>query len=56
MSYTEQAFRILDRKDEILRTKTITLVKVPWDHHSQEKATWEPEEEMRERYHDICKD
>lgn len=28
----------------------IPLVKIVWNHHLEEEATWEREEEMRERY------
>ena len=30
---------ILDKKEQVLRTKTIPLVKVLWDHHRVEKVT-----------------
>ncbi|MGV7994861.1 hypothetical protein PJP12_29775, partial [Mycobacterium kansasii] len=33
-SYIEQPVRILDRKEQVLRTKVIPLVKVQWGHHS----------------------
>ena len=48
--YTEEPIQILDRKDQILRTKVIPLVKVLWRSHSVEEATWETEEFMRRDY------
>ena len=44
LSYVKAPVRILDRKDQFLRTKTIPLVKILWRSHSLEEATWETEE------------
>ena len=35
--------QILDRKDKVLRNKTVPLVKVLWRNQAVEKATWETE-------------
>ena len=43
---------ILDNK-EVLRTKTIPLVKVLWDHHGVEETTWELESDMRKKYPEL---
>ncbi|XP_042432754.1 uncharacterized protein LOC122019345, partial [Zingiber officinale] len=50
ISYEEVPVRILDRKERQLRNKTIRLVKVGWQHHSDEEATWELEDTIRARY------
>jgi len=50
VQYEEPAVAILDRKEKILRNKVIPLVKVQWKRHNVEEATWEPEEEMKEKY------
>ena len=50
LTYEERSVEILDRKDQVLRTKTISLVKVLWGNHSYEEATWEREEDMRIQY------
>ena len=50
LSYEEQLIKILDRKEQILRTKTIPLVKILWRNFSQEEASWELEEEMKKKY------
>jgi len=47
VSYVESLVQILDRKEQVLRTKTIPLVKVIWQHHGIEGPTWEIEESMR---------
>ena len=44
--YEEPAVAILNRKDKVLRNKTIPLVKVLWKRHAVEEATWELESEM----------
>ena len=50
LSYEERPVRILDRKAKELRNKTVALVKVLWRNHAVEEATWEREDEMREKY------
>ena len=56
LSYEEIPIKILDRKEQVLRTKTIPLVKVLWRNHSTEEATWEAEEEMRQKYQNLFVD
>ncbi|KAL5570826.1 hypothetical protein UlMin_020423 [Ulmus minor] len=50
LSYEERPVRILDRKKKELRNKTVALVKFLWRNHAVEEATWEREDEMREKY------
>jgi hypothetical protein len=50
MTYKETLMRILDRKDQVLRNKNISLVKVLWSDYSVEEGSWELEESMRNRY------
>ena len=49
-SYEEAPVQILDRKMKSLRHREIPLVKVLWQHHGVEEATWELETTMQERY------
>ena len=49
VTYEEQPVRILDTKEKVLRNKIIRLVKVLWQHHGVEEATWEPKLEIREK-------
>ncbi|KAL6209678.1 hypothetical protein ACLB2K_020618 [Fragaria x ananassa] len=51
LSYEEEPVQILDRKEQVLRNKTIPLGKVLWRSHKVEEATWESEEQMRQQYH-----
>ncbi|XP_028093906.1 uncharacterized protein LOC114293999 [Camellia sinensis] len=39
LSYEEQPVQILDHRDQVLRNKTIPLVKVLWRNHRVEEAT-----------------
>ena len=55
-SYEERPVRVLDRRDQVLRGKTIPLVKVLWKHHGVKEATWERELEVREKYPDLFVD
>jgi hypothetical protein len=50
LSYEEVPIRVMDRKEQQLRTKTIPIVKVLWQNHDVEEASWELEQEMRNRY------
>ena len=49
-TYEEQPVRILGRELKVLRYREIPLVKVLWEHHKEEEATWELETEMYEKY------
>ena len=50
LSYNEEPKTILDREVKQLRKKQVPLVKVLWQHHGREEATWEPEVTMRVQY------
>ena len=53
VTYEERPIRVLDSRDQVLRGKTIPLVKVLWLHHGVEEATWERESEVRAKYPDL---
>ena len=46
-TFEEGPARILDSWDQVLRRKTMRLVKVLWQHRGVEEATWEREDTMR---------
>ena len=50
LTYEEELVQILDRREQVLRNKTIPLVKVLWRSHTVEEATWEHEEQMKRHY------
>ena len=49
-TFDEELKAILDREIRQLRNKQVPLVKVLWQHHGMEEATWEPESTMRVQY------
>ena len=49
-SYHEDQKAILAREVKQLWTKQVQLVKVLWQHHGREEATWEPKATMRAQY------
>ena len=53
LSYQELPIQILDYRVKTLRNRDILLVKVLWRSQRIEKATWEVEAEMRERFPDL---
>ncbi|XP_059627120.1 uncharacterized protein LOC132269918, partial [Cornus florida] len=50
ISYEEGPVQILDTQQNVLRNKTIPMVKVLWRHHEVDEATWELEQEVRSKY------
>ena len=42
--------RIMDSRDQVLRHKTMRLVKVLWQHRGVEETTWECEDTMQATY------
>ena len=50
LSYIEQPVSILDRKDKVLRNKTVPLVRVLWRNPKVEESTWELESDMLDKY------
>ncbi|GJR77728.1 putative nucleotidyltransferase, ribonuclease H [Tanacetum coccineum] len=53
LRYDEEPIQIIDRKIMKSRSKQIPLVKVEWQFHRGPQATWEPEEEMKEKYPEL---
>ena len=54
-TYKERPIRVLDTREQVLRGKTIPLVKILWLHHGVEEATWERESEVHTKYSDLFK-
>ncbi|KAL5838964.1 hypothetical protein ACOSQ4_011572 [Xanthoceras sorbifolium] len=50
VTYEEQPLRILAREIKVLRNREIRMVKVLWQNHTGDEATWELESEMYYKY------
>jgi hypothetical protein len=50
LTYKELPVQVLDRKKQQLMIKTIPFVKVLWQNHNVEEASWKLEQEMRDQY------
>ena len=50
LTYEKEPVQILDCREQVLRNKTIPLVKVLWRSHTVEEPTWEHEEQMKRHY------
>ena len=48
--------RIVDSRDQVLRRKTVRLVRVLWRHYGVEESTWEHKETMRATYPFLFRD
>ena len=49
-TFEEEPVRNMDNRDQVLRRKTMRLVKVLWRHRAVKEATWEREDTMRTAY------
>ena len=49
-TFEEGPVRIMDSQDQVLRSNTVKLVKVLWQHRGVEEALWEREATMRVNY------
>ena len=47
---------IVDSRDQVLRCKTVRLVRVLWRHYGVEESTWEREDMMRATYPFLFRD
>ena len=52
-SYQEHSSRILDQSECRTCNKAIKFLKVQWSNHSEDEATWECEDRLREEYPDL---
>ena len=56
LTYEEIPVQIVDRKEYVLRSKVIPLVKALWKNHEREAATWELKVQMRRLYPQLFSD
>jgi hypothetical protein len=50
LTYKEYPIKILDTSKRVTRSKIIRMCKVQWSHHTEEEATWEREDELKEDF------
>ena len=55
-TFEEGSVCILDSRDQVLRRKTVRLVRVLWRHCGVEESTWEREDTMRATYPFLFRD
>ena len=55
-TFEEGPVCILDSRDQVLRSKTVRLVRVLWWHYGVEESTWERENTMRATYPFLFRD
>ena len=49
-TFEEGPMLFMDSREQVLRGKTLRLVKVLWQHRGVEEATWEREDTVRTNY------
>ena len=55
-TFEEGPVCIVDSSDQVLRSKTVRLVRVLWRHYEVEESTWEREDTMRATYPFLIRD
>ena len=55
-TFEEGSVCIIDSRDQVLRRKTVRLVRVLWQHHRVEQSMWEREDTMRATYPFLFRD
>jgi hypothetical protein len=50
LTYVEKPVKIVDKKEQVLCTKMIPIIKVLWCNHGVEEVSWEAEHVMQSRY------
>ena len=55
-TFEEGPVCILDSRDQVLRHKTVRLVRVLWRHYGVEESTWELEDTMQATYPFLFRD
>ena len=55
-TFEEGPVCILDSRDQVLRRKTVRLVRVLWRHYGVEESMWEREDTMRATYPFLFRD
>ena len=50
LTYVEELVKIVEKKEQVLCTKMIPIVKVLWHNHRVEETSWEVEQDMQSRY------
>jgi hypothetical protein len=50
LTYKEYPVKILDTSERVTRSKIIRMCKVQWSQHTEEEATWEREDELKEDF------
>ena len=55
-TFEERPLCILDSRDQVLRRKTMRLVRVLWRHYRVEASTWERDDTMRATYPFLFRD
>lgn len=53
LSYRERPIRILEEMERKTRNRSINFLKVQWSNHTEDEATWEREDRMREEYPEL---
>ena len=55
-TFEEGPVCIMDSRDQVLRRKTVRLVRVLWQHHGEEESTWEHEDTLQATYPFLFRD
>jgi hypothetical protein len=53
VTYQEYPMKILDTSEKVTRNNRYRMCKVQWSNHTEEKATWEKEDQLKAEFLEI---
>ena len=53
LTYTEYPAQILETAERRTRNRTVRMCKVRWNHHTEDEATWEREDQMMAEFPEL---
>jgi hypothetical protein len=56
LPYQEDPIMILEMSERVMRNRRIKMCMVQWSHHTEEEATWEKEEELKDKFPNFFSD
>ena len=56
LTYEEHLIAILGRDERKVKRSMVKFVKVQWSNHTEDEATWEREDQLRQEYPDFFSD
>ena len=56
LTYEERPIAILDHDERKVKRNMVKFIKIQWSNHSEDEATWEREDRLRQEYPEFFSD